>query len=118
MIMNQPGPMNFTHQPSWNILSKRAPRYTINVGSTENRRNDYALQTSLSKAYQELIDLKIMYNQLAGTNLVTQRTSNGHGRGGQLPICYQSRLLFFSTVDWIFFQELRLRNPPEREPNT
>jgi septal ring factor EnvC (AmiA/AmiB activator) len=41
------------------------------------------LQTSLNTAHQEISDLKIKHDILGTTNTGTQRTANGHGRGGQ-----------------------------------
>ena len=50
-------------------------------------RSISVLQTGLNTAYQEISDLKnsgmFKYNQLVATNAGTQRTANGHGRGGQ-----------------------------------
>ncbi len=38
------------------------------------------LQIGLNAAFQELNELKVMHNNLAGINAVVRRTANGHGR--------------------------------------
>lgn len=42
-----------------------------------------ALQTSLNTVNQEISGLKTRHNLMAKTLAETQRTANGHGRGGQ-----------------------------------
>ena len=60
---------------------------TLAADQQKAARTISALQTRLNTTHQEISDLKnsgvFKHNQLVETNAGTQRTANGHGRGGR-----------------------------------